>query len=876
MWRRMLVVLMLVSSSCSRSVPPPDPGPGIPLALATDRARTIRNVRYALTFDIPATQDAPVMGRVVIAFTRTSDALPVVLDFAPGAPAIHSVSLSGTPVAYRAVNDHIVIAADVVPVGTLSIEIEFEAGDAALNRDAELLYTLFVPARAHLTFPCFDQPDLKARFAVTLSMPDAWTAVTNGAETAGSEAGGRRRTSYAETQPIPTYLFAFAAGRFQVETEERRGRLFRMLHRETDAKKVARNRDALFGLHATALAWLEEYSGIAYPFGKFDFVLLPAFQFSGMEHPGAVYYNAPSLLLEESATENQILNRALTISHETAHMWFGDLVTMRWFDDVWMKEVFANFIASKIVNPSFPDVNHELRFLTSHYPQAYSVDRTAGTHPIRQALDNLSDAGSQYGAIIYQKAPIVMRQLEQVIGETTLRDGLRAYLREFQFGNATWLDLVRVLDARTNRDVVAWSRAWVEESGRPTIRTRLTKDPDGRVDELAFEQEDGQAGRGLVWEQELSVAIGVGTGVRRVAVGVNGPRVVVPEARGLPDVRFVSPTGGGLAYGEFVLDSGSREYLLARVHDLDALTRGAVWVTLWEEVLDRRVTPHQFVDAVLAALPREAVQQNAQLSVGYLREAYWHFLSATEREALAPRVERAMRAGLRRASTPSERAIYFGGVRSMALTPEGVDYLERVWSQKERVPGLPLAESDEATLALELAVRDVPNAARILETQRRRFQNPDRQARFEFVMPALSGSAAVRERFFSSLSDLRNRRREPWVLEATAYLHHPLRAEQSAALVRPALELLQPIQQTGDIFFPRNWMVATLAGHQSKEVAMTVRTFLDEQRDYPMRLRRIVLQAADDLFRASGMRDVTGPSVAAGGTSQSGVPAERR
>ena len=136
-----------------------------------------------------------------------------------------------------------------------------------------------------------------------------------------------------------------------------------MFHRETDAAKVARNRDALFDLHAKSLAWLEDYTGIKYPWGKFDFVLIPSFQFGGMEHPGAIFYNASSMMLDESATQNQLLNRASTIAHETSHMWFGDLVTMRWFNDVWMKEVMANFMAAKIVNPSFPEVNHDLRFL---------------------------------------------------------------------------------------------------------------------------------------------------------------------------------------------------------------------------------------------------------------------------------------------------------------------------------------------------------------------------------------------------------------------------------------------------------------------------------------------------------------------------------
>jgi aminopeptidase N len=149
-----------------------------------------------------------------------------------------------------------------------------------------------------------------------------------------------------------------------------------------------------------------------------------------------------------------------------------------------MKEVFANFMAAKIVNPAFPNVNHDLRFLVAHYPAAYAVDRTAGTHPIRQELANLDEAGSLYGAIIYEKAPIVMRQLERILGADNFRDGLRVYLKEFQFGNATWLDLIKILDDRTDLDLKAWSHAWVEEAGRPSIRTSI------EGDRIAFVQSD--------------------------------------------------------------------------------------------------------------------------------------------------------------------------------------------------------------------------------------------------------------------------------------------------------------------------------------------------------------------------------------------------
>src|SRR5438034_3868028 len=408
---------------------PADPEPGVSLALATERAQSIEALRYDLAFAIPVAPTAPITGKAVIRFNAKDVTRPLVLDFSPGADYISSISVAGRPSHFRLVKDHIIIPSSELSSEENAVEIVFRAGDASLNRSPDFMYTLFVPARAHLSFPCFDQPNLKARFSLELNVPQDWQAVANGAETFHESAQDRVRIRYAETQPIPTYLFAFAAGKFQVESAERNGRWYRMFHRETDAKKVERNKKAIFDLHASSLEWLERYTNIPYRFGKFDFVLIPSFQFGGMEHPGSIFYNAASILLDESATQNQMLNRATTIAHETSHMWFGDLVTMQWFNDVWMKEVFANFIAAKIVNPAFPNVNHDLRFLVSHYPAAYSVDRTAGTHPIRQELANLDEAGSLYGAIIYDKAPIVMRQLEKILGADRFRAGLQAYLK---------------------------------------------------------------------------------------------------------------------------------------------------------------------------------------------------------------------------------------------------------------------------------------------------------------------------------------------------------------------------------------------------------------------------------------------------------------
>jgi aminopeptidase N len=571
-----------------------------------------------------------------------------------------------------------------------------------------------------------------------------------------------------------------------------------------------------------------------------------------MEHAGKILYNASGLMLDESATQNQLLGRASVISHETAHMWFGDLVTMRWFNDVWMKEVFANFMAAKIVNPSFPNVNHDLRFLLSNYPSAYEVDRTSGANPIRQQLDNLQEAGSMYGNIIYQKAPVVMRHLEALLGEDNFRDGLREYLKAHAFGNATWPDLINVLDARTPLDLQQWSRSWVDMPGRPTIETILEV-KNGTIARLAFRQRDTWSNRNLIWPQQLRVAIGGHAPEKIVNVEMTGREVEVKEAIGWPAPRYVLPNGAGWAYGDFVLDKTTLAYLMTNLPDIaDPLTRGSAWVTLWDSLLDDRVAPDAFLDLAMRSLPRESDEQMTSRILGYAANTWWRFLDQPQRTTRAARFESLLREGLASAKTPSQKASWFGTLRNISLTPGTVNWLRQVWEKKETVQGLPLAEADYTSLALELAVRQVDGWSDILKTQLSRIENPDRKGRFQFVMPALSADPAERDRWFQSLKDVNNRRREPWVLEGLNYLHHPLRADASKKYVQPSLEMLWEIQKTGDIFFPKRWLDTTLGGYQTKDVADIVRGFVKNlPANYPERLKNITLQSADELYRAA-------------------------
>ena len=849
-----VVLPTLILGSCLTDPAPSPTDTGIPWELAEVRQRTLSNLSYDVSLVIPSQRERPVEGETVVRFSwNDASRRDVVLDFLEPAARVRSVTANGNLVDWRPENDHLVIPQGGLRSGEENeVRIVYSAGDEALNRSDDFLYALFVPDRHHFSLPVFDQPNLKARWRLTLELPEGWVAVGNGAEeTVDVEdtddvASRRRIYDFAETPPISPYLFAFAAGRFEVEASEKDGRRIRMFHRETDPARVARNRDQVFELHQGALAWLEDYTGIPYPFEKFDFVLIPSLQYGGMEHPGAVLYRQDGILLDESATQTDYLDRASTIAHETAHMWFGDLVTMNWFDDVWTKEVFANIMAAEIVHPSFPSADHDVRFLVSHVPAAYAVDRTAGTNAIRQPLDNLRNAGSLYGPIIYDKAPVVMRHLEELVGEEGFRDGLREYLSTYSYGNATWEDLIEILDGRTASDLEAWSRVWVDEPGRPTVSvSREAADAGTLVTISAVDP----AGRGRVWPQRLVVAIPGSEGTVFRAVELTGARTAF-ELNG-DEPAWILPNGGAVEYGKFVLDDVSRVALLSGVSDIpEGRVRGAAWVTLWDAVLDGEIPPERFLERLLTSLPKEPDEQVSQLLLGYLRTTYWRLLPSVERGRRGPGVELVLWRGAGEAASETLRAAYFSAWRDIVESSEGSERMKRIWEGSEVSP-VPLAETDRSRMAATLAVLEVEGWRQILEQEGSAIINPDRRARFAFLRPALSADPADRERFFSALAEPSGRQREPWVLEGLSYLSHPLRADHARRFIEPALELLEEVQRTGDIFFPGAWTQATLAGHTQPEAAETVRDFLAAHPDYPGQLRGKIMQASDMVERSA-------------------------
>lgn len=809
---------------------------GVSLQLAEYRKEHISDIHYELEFFIPKDSSHTINASAKISFQLDNLSQDVQLDFKEKKDKLKKLQVNANNEPIVHFNEHLVIPSNTLKRGKNIVEIDFIAGDSSLNRNPDFLYTLFVPDRARTAFPVFDQPNLKATYDLTLHTPLSWQAMANAALKSKKEKGDRQTYTFSTSDKISSYVFSFVTGKFDTVSRTINGRQMTMLHRETDKEKVARNLDAIFDLHSASLDWLEEYTGIEYPFKKFDFALIPAFQYGGMEHVGAIQYRASTLFLDEDPSDTQKLNRANLIAHESAHMWFGNMVTMDWFNDVWTKEVYANFMAAKIVNPNFPNIDHDLNFLVRSYPAAYNVDRTEGANPIRQYLPNLNEAGTLYGGIIYNKAPIMMQQLELLLGTKAFQKGIREYLAAFAGKNATWPDLIAIFDKYSEEDIQAWSKVWVNTAGRPEFLFQS----EGRRDLLAQKDPQNQERH---WPQRFSIASVKTTDTPKEVI-FKGQAVEVTK----PKKLIVNIDGKG--YGLFPVSLKDME---KRWKGLTELQKGALLINAYEQMLSNHpdISPLEYIDFVRRHSADEKSQLLLNLMLGQARNTFWSFLTEKQRNAMAPLLELTLIQSINKAhQNKTRQKILFSTLQDIALTPKSVDYLYSIWEKPEKT-SYSLSERDLTGLASTLAIKLPELSDFITKTQLKRINNQDRKRRFDFIVPSLSADAKVRDTFFQSLKKEENRAVESWVLASLRNLHHPLRHTDSEKYIMPSLKLLEEIQKTGDIFFPARWAGVTLNSYQTKSAAKTVRTFLAQRPDYNNQLKLKILQAADPIFRAT-------------------------
>ena len=800
---------------------------GISLELAQLRKQEIKELKYGLSFSIPEQKQEAVKGEARISFLLQRPQ-EIILDFRESADKIKEVSVNGKPSEYTFLNEHLVLPEASTIEGKNEVHICFTAGDQSLNRNEEYLYTLLVPDRARTVFPCFEQPNLKAEFTLQLEVPAEWEAVSNSSIASEENIDGRKHIAFLPTEPLSTYLFSFVAGKLKKVEYADGERILTAYHRETDAKKVAQL-DIIFQQVAASLHWLEDYTDIPYPFAKYSFIILPGFQYGGMEHTGATLYNDTRMFLSEHPTLDEELARAKLIAHETAHMWFGDYVTMDWFNDVWTKEVFANYFAACITEPLFPNVNHSLNWMKTYTSASLAEDRTPGSNSIRQPLDNLRNAGLIYGNIIYNKAPVMMQKLVEIMGEEAYQEGIREYLKTYAYGNATWDDLIAILDARSEEDLASFSDVWVNQKGMPHISFT------NRCGQLEIRQRD-PLNRGLLWPQSFQITFQGAEESTSMEVNLTNETYAITVPLG---TQAILPNTDGRGYGLFIPDEESREWMLAHWQETsDDTARQSLLMLLYENYQHRLISDKEWMEALMNGLKNEKNALIASTLCGYLGAPLSQLGQASWEEEIWEWSDKHPLA--------SCRLQLIRCLISNARAPKSIDKLYQLWKEQSHPM---LNERDYMTLAYELALHCPERYENLRNTQRERITNPDRRRQFDFIVQAVTPDTLQMDAFFQSLMKAENRRIEPWTASALAYLNHPLRQSYAVKYIHPGLEVLEEVQRTGDIFFPKNWASALLRNHKSKEAYQEVQAFFEAHPGYSPLLKNKILQAAWPLYR---------------------------
>ncbi|KQS34479.1 M1 family aminopeptidase [Pedobacter sp. Leaf194] len=841
-----LFTLLLLSSGLSaQKLPNPLVTTGVSLSLAKYRKAMISDIQYKIHFNIPADKSADILANEEITF-NLEDLPPLLqLDFKQDVTHIKSVSVNGKPSEIRLEQEHLIIDKQHLRKSSNNIAVQFIAGNESLNRNSDYLYALFVPDHARTVFPCFDQPDLKARFLLSLTVPKDWKVLANGNKKDSIATSLGNTYSFDKSDLLPTYLFSFAAGKFSALKKVFGNRSMEFLHRETDDKKLRLSVDSVFIAHKDAIQFLENWTSIPFPFKKIGFAAIPDFQFGGMEHPGEVQYKSSALFLDEGATRDQFISRSNLISHETAHMWFGDLVTMRWFNDVWMKEVFANFMADKVTENLMGKNTFDLKFLQDHYPAAYGIDRTAGANPIRQELDNLQDAGSMYGNIIYHKAPIMMRQLEQIMGKENFQKGIREYLKKYSYNNADWTELIAILNKYSKTNLEEWNKVWVNLPGRPVFNYNINYQ-ENKISSLTISQKP-ESGNARIWPQLFSVKLFYPTYSKTISVNIKNASIDLIEAKGLAKPSFVLFNADGMGYGIFPEEM----MMLENFDELKSpLERASVYINAYENTLaGKSLDPKRLLRFLTIGLSKEQNEMNLRLLTGYLTSLYWNFTRPSDRLALSKTLEDAIWQAMEHQTAPNNKKILFNTYQNIYLSASAAKKIYNIWETQTAPVGVKLIDEDYTGLALSIALK-ADTAKNVLNQQLQRITNTDRKARLMFLIPALSSVEAVRDSFFFSLKERKNRAKESFVTTALSYLHHPLRQNTSIKYLPESLKLLEEIQKTGDIFFPQSWLSATFGSYQSAEAEQVVTDFLKTHPGYNPKLKDKILQSTDNLFKA--------------------------
>ena len=853
------------------------PGQNLTRLEAADRSATVHTRSYDVTLDL--TRGETVFGSSTTVRFTSAPGSSTFIDLI--APVVHSISLNG-----RALDPAEVYADSRITLTGLAADNELViVADCAYMHTGEglhrftdpadgetYLYSQFEVPDSRRVFAVFEQPDLKASFAFTVTTPSSWTVLSNSptpepTPTEDSDgSGGAHTFAFAPTEPMSSYVTAIVAGPYAGATDEYVASDGRTVPLGVYCRKsLVEHMDSaeILDLTKRGFAYYEDLFATPYAFTKYDQIFVPEFNAGAMENAGCVTHR-DDYIFRSRPVEARVERRAVTILHELAHMWFGDMVTMTWWNDLWLNESFAEY-TSTLATAEITRWNQAwTTFQTLEKGWAYNQDQLSSTHPVAAEINDLHDVEVNFDGITYAKGASVLAALVGYVGRENFFAGIQRYLAAHAYSNAELGDLLRELEAVSGRDLSSWTRLWLQEAGVTTLRLEVVTDADGVITQAAVRQEIPADSPASLRPHRVAIGSYSPTGrgadthlerTDRIELDVDGELTQVPELVGAKRADVLVLNDDDLTYAKVRLDDESLSHGLTNIETFaESLPRSIVLASAWDMVRDGELAASHFLNAALQALDVEEHSSVIQGLLGRITTCLSAFLPPAVRRDLAPGTADRLLELARAAQAGSDKQLQLvRAVAAHAVTGEQLDVVAGFLEGTSALEGLDVDQDLRWDLLTGLVAAGRFGEERIHaeEARDRTTTGRERAAEARAAIP----TPEAKEATWRALVDDASMPNETQVRVLRGLTSVERRPDLLVPFVSEYVEAIDSLWSSRTFHMAENlltglWSCATV-GLDGADPAAALEGWLESHAQAPAALRRIVRENLDDTRRVA-------------------------
>lgn len=853
------------------------PGQNLTRLEAADRSATVHTRSYDVTLDL--TRGETVFGSSTTVRFTSAPGSSTFIDLI--APVVHSISLNG-----RALDPAEVYADSRITLTGLAADNELVVvADCAYMHTGEglhrftdpadgetYLYSQFEVPDSRRVFAVFEQPDLKASFAFTVTTPSSWTVLSNSptpepTPTEDSDgSGGAHTFAFAPTEPMSSYVTAIVAGPYVGATDEYVASDGRTVPLGVYCRKsLVEHMDSaeILDLTKRGFAYYEDLFATPYAFTKYDQIFVPEFNAGAMENAGCVTHR-DDYIFRSRPVEARVERRAVTILHELAHMWFGDMVTMTWWNDLWLNESFAEFTSTLATAEITRWDEAWTTFQTLEKGWAYNQDQLSSTHPVAAEINDLHDVEVNFDGITYAKGASVLAALVGYVGRENFFAGIQRYLSAHAYSNAELGDLLRELEAVSGRDLSSWTRLWLQEAGVTTLRLEVVTDADGVITQAAVRQEIPADSPASLRPHRVAIGSYSPTGrgadthlerTNRIELDVDGELTQVPELVGAKRADVLVLNDDDLTYAKVRLDDESLSHGLTNIETFaESLPRSIVLASAWDMVRDGELAASHFLNAALQALDVEEHSSVIQGLLGRITTCLSAFLPPAVRRDLAPGTADRLLELARAAQAGSDKQLQLvRAVAAHAVTGEQLDVVASFLEGTSALEGLDVDQDLRWDLLTGLVAAGRFGEERIHaeETRDRTTTGRERAAEARAAIPTPEAKKAT----WRALVDDSSMPNETQVRVLRGLTSVERRPDLLVPFVSEYVEAIDSLWSSRTFHMAENlltglWSCATV-GLDGADPAAALEGWLESHAQAPAALRRIVRENLDDTRRVA-------------------------